>query len=95
MRVRLTPAGRRDGVDGVMQDADGNAMLKASVTKVPEGGKANQALIKMLAKDWKVAKSAVDVVQGSTSRNKVLRVLGNAAELDRSITAWGRKNGLV
>ena len=95
VRLRLTPSGRRDAIDGVMTDVEGLGVLKASVTKVPEGGKANQALIKMLAKEWKVAKSAIEVVQGTTSRNKVLRVLGNAADLERSIIAWTKDKGLA
>ncbi|CUX32523.1 hypothetical protein AGR6A_Cc190068 [Agrobacterium sp. NCPPB 925] len=37
-------------IDGVEQDADGNAHLKARVSAVPEDGKANKALIVLLAK---------------------------------------------
>ncbi len=95
VRVRLTPSARRDGVDGLMQDADGNGVLKATVTVAPENGKANKALIKMLAKEWKLAKSSVDVVQGKTSRNKVLMVLGNAVDLQQTIGAWAVKKGLA
>ena len=95
MRIRLTPSGRRDGVDGVMVDADGNGVLKASVTQVPEGGKANQALIKMLAKDWKVAKSSIEVIQGQTSRNKVLLISGDAAPLQNNIASWAQDKGFA
>ncbi|HEY9078495.1 DUF167 family protein [Magnetovibrio sp.] len=95
LRIRLTPSGRRDGIDGVMEDADGQRMLKASVTTVPEGGKANQALIKMLAKEWKVAKSAITVVQGQTSRNKVLMISGEAAAMHNIIAAWAQDKGLA
>ena len=93
--MRLTPSGRRDGIDGVMVDADGNGVLKASVTTAPEGGKANQALIKMLAKDWKVAKSTIEVIQGQTSRNKVLLILGDAVLLHNTIGMWALDKGLA
>lgn len=93
MRIRLTPSGRRDGIDGVMENADGLGVLKASVTKAPEGGKANQALIKMLAKEWRLAKSAVEVIQGHTSRNKVLAVSGDPHALSALIATWARQNG--
>ncbi|OEJ64040.1 DUF167 domain-containing protein [Magnetovibrio blakemorei] len=88
LRIRLTPSGRRDGFDGVMLDADDNGVLKASVTKAPEDGKANQALIKMLAKEWKVAKSLLDVIQGQTNRNKVVLIRGDADALNKQIGDW-------
>jgi len=78
-----------------MANADGNGVLKASVTKAPEGGKANQALIKMLAKEWKVAKSTIEVVQGQTSRNKVLLISGDAASVQNHIAKWAQDKGLA
>ena len=95
VRIRLTPSGRRDGFDGVMMDAQENAVLKASVTKAPEDGKANQALIKMLAKEWKVAKSTIEVIQGQTSRNKVLLISGDAAPLQNNIAKWTQDKGFA
>lgn len=95
VRIRLTPSGHRDGVDGVMVNVDGYGVLKASVTKAPEGGKANQALIKMLAKEWKVAKSTLNVIQGQTSRNKVLLISGDAANLQKHIGDWALDKGLA
>ena len=80
---------------GVSNNADGERVLKASVTQVPEGGKANKALIKMLAKEWKLAKSQLDVLQGQTSRNKVLLVRGDAVELQNLIGAWAQAKGLT
>jgi len=94
VRVRLQPAGRADKVLGLMEDADGQAALKAAVTKPPEGGKANAALIKLLAKEWRVAKSTLEVIQGQTSRNKVLRVAGNAQELAALLEAWAAERNL-
>ena len=95
IHLRLTPSARRDGVDGVMETADGERVLKASVTQVPEGGKANKALIKMLSKEWKLAKSQLDVIQGQTSRNKVLLVTGDAADLQNLIGDWARTKGFA
>jgi len=42
------------------------------VTEVPEKGKANAALIKLLAKKLGIAKTSITLVSGDTSRNKVL-----------------------
>ena len=44
------------------------------VTAVPENGKANIALIKLLAKTAKWPKSSVEIVAGHTDRNKVLEI---------------------
>lgn len=94
IRVRLQPAGRADQVLGLMQGADGQAAaLKASVTKAPEGGKANEALIKLLAKEWRVAKTTLEVIQGHTSRNKVLCLEGDGIELAARLTAWSESKG--
>ena len=74
LSVRLTPNGGRDAIDGVELDADGNAQLKARVSAVPEGGKANKALTVLLAKKLGVPKTAISFVSGETARKKILRI---------------------
>lgn len=81
VRLRLTPKASANRITGVQSDAAGNIVLKAQVTAVPEGGKANAALIKMLSKEWKLAKSSIEVVQGATNRNKTLLISGDVEEL--------------
>ncbi|CAA7619233.1 DUF167 family protein [Magnetospirillum sp. UT-4] len=88
VRVRLTPKAARDRIDGLAADADGAVALKVSVTAVPEDGKANAALIKLLAKEWKVAKSALTLVQGATDRRKVIHVAGDPDELGGRLATW-------
>lgn len=44
------------------------------VNVVPEKGKANDAVIKLLAKHFNVAKSQIKIVRGLTGRNKVVEV---------------------
>lgn len=86
--VRLTPKASRERIDGLAPEADGGVVLKVSVTVVPEDGKANAALIKLLSKQWKVAKSAIEIVQGATDRRKVLQITGDADELGRRLDEW-------
>jgi uncharacterized protein (TIGR00251 family) len=50
--------------------------LKVAVTSPPVDGEANAAVIELVAKSLGVAKSAVEVVAGQTSRRKTLRVVG-------------------
>jgi uncharacterized protein YggU (UPF0235/DUF167 family) len=51
--VRLTPKARRTAFLGWSEDAEGRRVLKASVTAAPEKGKANAALIALLAGHWR------------------------------------------
>ena len=54
MRVRLTPRASKDGIDGLKEIADG-ACVQARVRAVPEDGKANAALLELLAPRYKIA----------------------------------------
>ncbi|MCR6631300.1 MAG: DUF167 family protein [Magnetospirillum sp.] len=91
VRVRLTPKAARDRIDGLAAEADGGVVLKASVTAVPEDGKANAALIKLLSKEWRLPKSAMDVVQGATDRRKVLHITGEPGDLLARLEEWMAK----
>lgn len=81
LRIRLTPRGGRDALEGIEALANGRSVLKARVSAAPEKGLANAALEKLLAKVLGVPKSAVSVVAGETARLKKVRVAGDAARL--------------
>lgn len=87
LAVRLTPNGGRDAIDGVDTDAEGKSHLKARVTAVPEKGKANKALIALVAKSLGVAKSSISLASGDTSRKKNLRIEGDPEDLIRKLSA--------
>lgn len=91
LAVKLTPKASRDRVDQVVVDADGQAVLKAQVTAVPEDGKANAALIRMLAKEWRLAKSDFDIVHGATDRRKTLTIRGDGPDLAAHLDEWMAK----
>ena len=74
-QLRLTPRGGRDAVEGWAKSADGREHLKARVAAVAEDGKANAALIVLLAKALDVPKSAIHIVAGDTSRLKTIAIL--------------------
>jgi uncharacterized protein (TIGR00251 family) len=50
--------------------------LKVAVTAPPVDGEANAAVIEVLAKALGVARSAVEVIAGASSRRKTVRVAG-------------------
>jgi uncharacterized protein (TIGR00251 family) len=70
--VRVTPKASRDKVDGLADTAEGATVLKVAVTAPPEDGKANDAVVRLLAKTWKIPKTSLDVVSGATSRSKIV-----------------------
>jgi len=72
--VRLTPKASRTAITGWDKDGDGRQVLKISVTAVPEKGKANKAMIDLIAKEWKIPKTQIVIEKGETDRNKVLSV---------------------
>jgi uncharacterized protein (TIGR00251 family) len=86
--VRLTPKASRDRVEGLAPEADGGVVLKVSVTAVPEDGKANAALVKLLSKEWRLPKSNIEIVQGATDRRKALLISGDPADLGRLLEEW-------
>ncbi len=47
---------------------------KASVTAAPEKGKANEAVIDLVAEHYQLAKSRVRLVRGATTRIKQLSI---------------------
>lgn len=66
--LRVTP---KASSSRITSDATG---LRVYVTTVPENGKANAAVQKLLAKALGVPKSRLTLIRGQTSRDKVFRL---------------------
>jgi hypothetical protein len=83
--VRVTPHAKCSAVAGLTGDA-----LKVCVTAPPEDGRANDALIEVLA-DWLgVKRRQIEIISGATNRNKVVRVTGITREsIDARVHASG------
>ncbi len=88
LAVRLTPKASKNRFGAVEKTADGAAHLKAYVTTVPEGGKANKSLIKMLAKSLKIPAGDISVASGATNRNKQLLIEGDSGMLAVKLEHW-------
>ena len=74
--VKVHPCSRRPGLNGRMTSAAGER-LKIAVTEAAEEGRANRAARDTLAKVLDMPRSAVQIVNGTTSREKLLTVAGN------------------
>ena len=85
LHVRLTPRGGRDALEAIEVRDDGRSVLKARVRAAPEDGKANAALVKLVAREMGVSASSVRVSAGETARVKTLLVSGDAARLAESL----------
>jgi len=82
VELRVQPRARRSGLEAV-----GDA-LKASVTAPPEDGKANRAVIDLLAREWHLPRSSFDVARGAHGRDKVLGITGEPGAIAECIAAW-------
>ena len=67
--VKAAPGSRKNEVRGI---SDG--VLKVAVTAIAEKGKANKAIIKLLAKTLGISKSQIELKSGMSSSSKKLLV---------------------
>jgi uncharacterized protein len=90
VRLKVTPKAKRNQIGGLLDEPDGGKALKVSVTTAPEDGKANDAVIALLAREWGVAKSAISVVMGATDRRKLVEIRGSPEDLLTKLQSWLR-----
>lgn len=98
LRVRVTPNASADRIGAVVADETGEGWLQVAVTAVPEDGKANRAVTALLAKRWRLPKSALAVVLGATDRRKIVEIAqpdpeGLLARLQVVIADGRRRSG--
>lgn len=83
LSVRIVPRASRDVVAGMRGDE-----LLVRVTAPPVDGAANEALIRVLARRLGLAKGALRIVSGRTSKLKVVEIEGvDRAEVTRRLSA--------
>ena len=74
LRLRVVPRASRNAIAGTMQNA-----LKVRLQAPPVDGKANKALVKLLAKTLDVPARDIRITAGETGRNKQVCVAGVSA----------------
>lgn len=70
MNCRLQPKAARDDFSEVL-----DSQIKIRITAPPVDGKANQHLIKFLAKQFKVPQNRVIIMSGENSRQKRIKIV--------------------
>ena len=72
--VKLTPKASSDRIGEIRKLSDGGEQLAVYVTAAPDKGKANEALLDLLAKHLGLAASRLKIVRGHASRNKLIEI---------------------
>ena len=73
--VTVRPGAKRNAL---LEEFDGR--LKIALQAPPVDGKANSALLDFLASQLKCAKSQLELVAGTTQRNKRIKIIGKSLE---------------
>jgi uncharacterized protein len=90
LRLRVSPGATRPGVVGRHGEA-----WKVRVAAAPEGGRANDAVVRLLADTLAVPRDAVTLVSGHSGRDKIVELAGiGPAQIERRLsTAAGKDRG--
>ena len=81
LRLRVSPGARSNAIVG--RHGEG---WKVRVTAAPEDGKANEAVLRLLAERVGVPRVNLKLVSGPSSRDKIVEVTGvDAAEAERRL----------
>ncbi len=81
LRLKVAPRARHDRIDGIAPAGDGGDVLKVSVTAAPERGRANAAVVALLARELRIPKTSISIMAGETGRLKTIRIAGEPAAL--------------
>lgn len=96
LAVRTTPKASSDHIIGVMDDGHGGCALKVAVTAAPENGRANAAVVRLLARELGMKPREFAIVQGETKRTKVVALTGEpnslAAMMMEKLRPWLRRD---
>ena len=72
IEIKVTTNANSDKI--VIAEEGGCYQIKVYVTVTPEDGKANNQVIKLLAKELKIQKSKFSIIKGAKSRNKTIAI---------------------
>lgn len=73
IHVRVTPRAAQNKITEET-NADGEKLYRVYITTVPEDGKANKEVIKMMAKYLGIPKSSLTLIRGEKNRDKIFEI---------------------
>ena len=88
--IRLTPRAKANRIIAVTNGVGGGSRtLKATVTAPPESGRANEALLSLLASAWHLPRHDLAIIAGAANRQKIVQISGDPQRL------FGRLGSLI
>jgi len=89
LSIKVIPGARKDRVAGRYGDA-----FKLQVSAPPEGGRANVAVIELLAKVLAIKRNQITILRGHTQPRKVVQIEGLAqSEAEQRLSAGSTERG--
>jgi uncharacterized protein len=79
--IRLLPRAKTDRLLNVVTMPEGRHAIKASVTAPPQEGRANEALLQLLSRAWRLPRASLAMVTGAFTRNKTVSIAGDPRQL--------------
>src|SRR6266568_4574944 len=87
VRLRVSPGARSAQVVGRYGEA-----WKVRVAAPPEGGRANEAVVRLLARTLSLPRDAVTLVSGHGARDKIVQLTGlDSAQIERRLSSAAGK----
>ena len=71
LRIKIYPSASKNEIKDIMDDET----LKIGISAPPVKGKANQELIKFLAREFAVSKNNVKIISGAWERVKLIKII--------------------
>ena len=90
LSLRVQPKARRPGAHGVLETPAG-ARLKLAVAAPPEDGRANEAVLTLLADRFGWPRRTLTLTAGATQRDKSIHVAGDPHSLAAQLERWNGK----
>lgn len=79
--VKVSSKAKKNCLGKIILDENNKPSLKVYTTAAPERGKANEAIITLLAGAWALRKNQIEILYGLQQRDKIIFLKGNATYL--------------
>ena len=93
--LRVTPGARQAGIRGVQDVGEGRVALAVAVRAKAQDGKANKAVIALIADAIGIAPTRISLLSGAQGRRKSLHLAGDPQSLARSVSVLLAEQGSI
>jgi uncharacterized protein len=93
VRIRVTPRARATRIDGLQDDPQGGVRLRVAVVEAADAGRANGAVLALLARTWRLPRGALSITAGAADRRKTISIAGDGKSLMERLLRWSQSQG--